>query len=130
MDVYESQMMREVSMRRSGYRSDLKDAEWAILEPYIPEPLPGGRPADYERREIVNGILYVLRTGCGWEYLPHDLPPWKTVYYYFREWKRVGIWEEANAALTRRSRERQGREATPSLAIIDTQSTHTTEKGG
>ena len=117
-------------MKRTAYRSDLSDAQWEILQPYIPAPLPGGRPPDYSRREIVNGILYVLRTGCGWEYLPHDFPPWNTVCYYFRAWKRAGIWEEANAALTRQSRQQMGREASPSLGIIDTQSAQTTEKGG
>ena len=65
-------------MTRKTYPSDLRDTEWAVIEAYIPQPLPGGRPAEYERREIVNGILYGLRTGCGWEYLPHDFPPWKT----------------------------------------------------
>lgn len=117
-------------MERKAYPSDLKDEEWAILKTHIPEPLEGGRPSEHSRREIVNGILYVLRTGCGWEYLPHDLPPWKTVYDYFRQWKQAGVWEKANAALTRQSRLAQKREATPSLAIIDTQSVQTTEKGG
>ena len=117
-------------MARKAYRSDVSDTQWALLEPLLPQPLPGGRPAEYTRREIVNGIFYVLRTGCGWEYLPHDLPPWKTVYDYFRQWKREGIWEQLNAALTVQSRRREGREDSPSLAIIDTQSASTTEKGG
>ena len=117
-------------MTRQAYPSDLSDAEWEILQPYIPEPLLGGRPVTYSRREIVNAILYVLRTGCGWEYLPHDLPHWKSVNAYFNEWKRTGLWEAANAALTRESRRREGREDSPSLAIIDTQSVATTEKGG
>ena len=117
-------------MERGAYRSDLTDEEWAIIAPFIPQPLPGGRRARHDRREIVNGILYVLRTGCGWEYLPHDLPPWKTVYDYFRQWKQAGIWAAANTALTRQSRRQMGREETPSLGIIDTQSAHTTEKGG
>lgn len=117
-------------MKRARYPSDLTDEQWAILEPYIPKPLPGGRPAKHERREIVNAILYVLRTGCGWEYLPHDLPPWSTVYWYFRRWKRAGVWEAANAALTEHARRAAGRESTPSLGIIDTQSAQTTEKGG
>lgn len=117
-------------MDRPVYPSDLSDAEWEVWRPYIPEPLPGGRPAQHTRREIVNAILYVLRTGCAWEYLPHDFPPYKTVYDYFRQWRRSGVWERANAALTRQSREAQGREAEPSLGIIDTQSAPTTEKGG
>jgi putative transposase len=117
-------------MQRTAYRSDLNDAEWKVLERYIPQVLSGGRPAEYSRREIVNGILYVLRTGCGWEYLPHDFPPWKTVYYYFRQWRQAGVWENANAALTGQSRVREGREVSPSLVIIDSQSAQTTEKGG
>ena len=71
-------------MRQQDYPSDVTDAEWEILKTYIPEPLPGGRKATYSRREIVNAICYVLRTGCGWAYLPHDFPNWKTVYDYFR----------------------------------------------
>jgi transposase len=117
-------------MERTAYPSDLTDEQWAIIEPFIPAPLPGGRSVTHERREIVNAILYVLRTGCGWEYLPHDLPPWKTVYDYFRQWRRAGIWEKANAALVQQARLAVGREASPSLGIIDTQSAQTTEKGG
>lgn len=117
-------------MERKAYQSDLTDGEWQLLKGYIPQPLLGGRTPKHSRREIVNGILYVLRTGCGWAYLPHDFPPWKTVYDYFRLWKKAGVWERANAALTGQSRILQGREATPSLAIIDSQSVQTTEKGG
>jgi transposase len=117
-------------MERKSYPSDVSDAQWDILKAYIPEPALGGRPAEYERREIVNAILYVLRTGCGWEYVPHDLPPWKLVYHYFRQWSENGVWERANAALAVRSRQQQQRQASPSLAIIDTQSAQTTEKGG
>src|SRR6266566_5522356 len=83
---------------RRTYPSDVKDQEWAILEPLIPAAKPGGRPQEIERREIVNGILYVLRSGCPWRMLPHDLPNWSTVYLYFREWKRAGIWEQVNTA--------------------------------
>lgn len=117
-------------MERKAYPSDLTDEQWDLLKPYIPEVQSGGRPAQYERREIVNGILYVLRTGCGWEYLPHDLPPWKTVYYYFREWRKSGVWQASNAALSIISRRAEGREDSPSLGIIDSQSSQTTEKGG
>ncbi len=72
-------------MERKRYPSDLSDEEWEIIKPYIPEAVPGGRPLEHPRREIVNAILYVFRTGCGWEYMPHDLPPGKTVYDYFRQ---------------------------------------------
>lgn len=117
-------------MVRKTYPSDVTDAQWALLQPLIPEPLSGGRPVIHQRREVVNAILYVLRTGCGWEYLPHDFPPGKTVYDYFRQWRRSGVWEKANATLTRQSREQQKRDPEPSLGIIDTQSARTTEKGG
>lgn len=116
--------------QRQAYPSDVTDAEWEILSAFIPEPASGGRPAQYSRREIVNGIFYILRTGCGWAYLPHDLPPWKTVYYYFRQWRKAGIWEQANFELSELSRIHEGRAMSPSLGIVDTQSVQTTEKGG
>ena len=117
-------------MSRQAYSSDLSDTEWTILAPLIPAPLPGGRPAKWSRREIVNAILYVLRSGCAWSPLPHDFPPYQTVFYYFRQWQRAGIWAKVNTALREQLRVQLGREAQPSAAIIDSQSTKTTEKGG
>ena len=81
-------------------------------------------------REVVNGVLYVLRGGIPWRMTPHDLPPWGTVWWYFRKWRRDGTWESIKAALRPRVREAEGREAAPSAAIIDSQSVKTTEKGG
>lgn len=117
-------------MPRLPYTSDLTDAEWAILEPLIPPPRPGGRPVKHARREIVNAIRYVLRSGEAWRLLPHDLPPWQTVYFYFRVWRIDGTWERANATLRRQVRQRAGRAAEPRAAILDSQSAKTTEKGG
>ncbi len=117
-------------MKRRAYDSDLSDAEWAILQEFIPSVLPGGRPAVHERREIVNAIRYILRTGGAWHLLPHDFPPYKTVYDYFRQWRRRGVWEKANRALRERLRKQMGRSVDPHLAIIDSQSVKTTEAGG
>ena len=117
-------------MERPTYPSDLSDREWQLLEPLLPAPKPGGRPITYPRREIVNAIRYVLRTGCSWRMLPHDLPPWRIVFHYFRTWRQDGTWQSANCALHAALRQAQGREASPSAAIIDSQSVKTTEKGG
>ncbi len=117
-------------MARRAYPTDLTDAQWAVLEPLVPPPRPGGRPPKHPRRELVDAMLYVLRSGEAWRLLPHDLPPWQTVYHYFRLWRRDGTWERVNAALRERTRLLAGREATPSAAILDSQSAKTTEKGG
>ena len=115
---------------RRAYPSDVTDVEWALLEPLLPPAKPGGRVATVSKREVVNAIFYVLRTGCQWRMLPHDFPPWKTVYDYFRRWRDSGVWENVNQSLREKVRQREGREKSPSAVIIDSQSVKTTEKGG
>ena len=117
-------------MERKPYPSDLNDAEWQIIKPLIPPAKPGGRPRRTDMREVLNGVFYELRSGCAWRMLPHDLPPWQTVYHYFRQWKGDGTWERMNQTLRIRLRIAHGREAEPSAAIMDSQSVKTTDVKG
>ncbi len=117
-------------MPRRRYPSDLTDAQWRTVEPLIPPAKPGGRPRSADVREIVDAILYVARNGTTWRALPHDYPPWRTVYHYFRAWRLDGTWERMHDALRDRTRQAAGRAASPSAAVIDSQSVKTTEKGG
>jgi len=114
---------------RRSYPSDLTDAEWETLEPLIPLATTG-RPRTYTKREIINGILYVLRSGCSWRMVPHDLPPWHSVHDAFRTWRNDGTWERIHDQLRGDVRESVGKEREPSAAIVDSQSVKTTEKGG
>jgi len=120
-----------VCHKSSGYPSDLTDAQWAIIEAMeINKPWGPGRRMSLELRAVINAILYVLRTGCAWRYLPSAYPNFNSVYYHYAKWCWDGTWETVNAALRERVRGKAGRKKQPSLAIIDSQSVKTTEVGG
>jgi putative transposase len=115
---------------RKAYQSDLSDAEWSSLEPHLPAPEAIGRPRLHSPREILDAIFYVLKSGGAWRLLPHDFPPWKTVYHYFRFWRLDGTWERMHQALRERVRVRLKRNPQPSAAIVDSQSVKSTGVGG
>lgn len=117
-------------MKRKRYPSDLTDAQWALLRPLIPAARPGGRPRKADIREVLNALFYLAREGCTWRALPHDLPPWKTVYNYFRAWRDDGTWAAIQGALRRKLRRAEGRPASPRVGYLDSQTVKGAEVGG
>jgi transposase len=121
---------RQHSRAGLRYDTDLTDAEWALVEPFMPPPCACGRPREWPLREVLNAIFYVLRGGIAWRLLPSDLPPKSTAFRWFARWRDTGLFEKMNHMLVVADRERVGREASPSAVVLDSQSVKTTESGG
>ncbi|NBC34550.1 MAG: IS5 family transposase [Alphaproteobacteria bacterium] len=123
--VWTPDTRKQYARDRQGYASDMTDAEWGKIEPLLPPPAETGRPRTKCLRSAINALFYLLQSGCQWDMLPKNFPPWQTVYRYFRDWRKDGTWECIHDALYRAVRELKGREESPTLAIIDAQSTKT-----
>jgi putative transposase len=116
-------------MSTQRYETDLTDEQFALLEPFLPRPKRTGRPPA-DLREVLNAILYLVRTGCQWRMLPKDFPPWSTVHTWYRRWRTDGTWERVNEALRQQVRRQAGRHASPRASAVDSQSVKTAGQGG
>lgn len=116
--------------RRRPYPSDLSDTEWALLEPLLTSPQRRGRPPRWPKRRIADAVFYLLRSGCAWRMLPREYPPWQTVYYHFRRWRRSGVLLRAHDRLREAVREAEGKNRDPSGAVLDSQAVKSTGVGG
>jgi putative transposase len=119
-------------MARTRYPSDLTDEQWSLIEPMIPPAEPGGRYRRVDMRGVINGILYLNRSGCSWRMLPREFPPWGTVHYYYRRFRLDGSWQRIHDKLRAKVRRQAGKKPTPSAGVIDSQSvkTNAPQKGG
>jgi putative transposase len=117
-------------MERNPYPTDLTDEQWKLVEHLFPQAKPGGRPRKTDLREVLNALFYLTRTGCQWRMIPHEFPPWKTCYNYYRAWIESGTWDEIAFVLRMEIRMEAGRNDQPRVAAIDSQSVKTTEQGG
>jgi putative transposase len=118
---------------RKPYPTDLTDKEWEIIKPFVASKYQkgeSGREPTVNKRDIVNAIFYVLQSGCSWRMLPHDFPQWESVYWYFKKWKENGVTEKLHDFLRVEVRKKVGKRPDPTVAIADSQSVKTTEKGG
>ena len=117
-------------MTRKSYPTDLTDAQWKRIEPLVPPAKPGGRPREHHMRDILGDLCQVSRAGSASRMRPHDFPPWRTVYEFFAQWRNDGTWETMNARLREKVRTQAGRHEEPSIAVLDSQSVKTTDRGG